>query len=133
MENGRVNGILDAPPSAIKVKVGAAEYEPRWSFLAEYLLSTRGLTLQDVLNEANQRGSKTAAFAMELLAACVAHHFPAGAAPTASALAAQVGPAQFKGIWDGLMAAGRSAGAIVDQPKNAQAPVTEPAETIPTA
>lgn len=131
MQNGQPNG-MDAPTSSIRITVGAAEYEPRWSFLAEYLLSTRGLSLQDVLEEANKRGKRTAQYSMELLSACIAHHFPAGAAPDAATLAAQIGPAQFMGVWAGLMAAGRAAGAIIDLPKNEQGPAIVPAENTRT-
>lgn len=98
--------------------VGASEYEPRWSFLAEYTLSVRNLTLQDVLENSNTK--RSAAMSMELLAACVAHQFPAGAAPSAAFLAAQITPEQRTEIWPALMKAGRAAGAIVT--KNAQKP-----------
>jgi hypothetical protein len=130
MQNGL---LMDAPASTIRVKVGADEYEPRWSFLAEYLLSTRDLTLQEVLEEVRMRGKKTVSFAMELLSACIAHHFPSGAVPDAASLAAKVAPGQFVPIWVGLMACGRAAGAIVDPAKNEQPPAAAPVETIPQA
>jgi hypothetical protein len=119
MADGHLNG-MDAPVSTIRIKVGAGEYEPRWSFLTEFLLSSRGLTLQEVLQEVSGRGKKAALYVMELLAASIAHHFPAGAAPTAEVLAREVGPAQFLGIWQGLLAAGRAGGVIVNLPKNEQ-------------
>lgn len=125
MSSARVNG-LDAPISTIKLRIGASEYEPRWSFLAEYLLSNRGLTLKDVLEGSN--GPRSSALMMELLSACVAHHFPANATPDAATLAGQVTPEQRLLIWPALMAAGRAAGAIVDKPKNAQAPEPEPTQ-----
>jgi hypothetical protein len=130
MENGHVNGMMDAPKTNIKIQIGATEYEPRWSFLAEYLLSQRGLTLNDVLAEMNGSGKKAAAYAMELVAACIAHHFPNGAAPDAQTLAAQVGPAQFVPMWQGLLKAGEAAGAIKLTPKNAPAPDPKPAQPI---
>lgn len=132
MQNGVLNG-LDEPIAAIKVKVGLSEYEPRWSFYAEYLLSNRGLTLQDILSEANARGPKLVSLMMELLSACVAHHYPAGAAPTAASLASQLTQDQVKPMIAGLYAAGRAAGAIVDVPKNGQTPadqLAQPTETL---
>lgn len=124
MENEHVNG-MDAPKSLIRVSIGASEYEPRWSFQAEYLLSTRNLTLADVLEQWNSGGKRAAEFMMELLSACIAHHFPAGAVPTAAALAAQVQPDQRLNIYPALLAAGRIAGAIVDKPKNAETLATD--------
>jgi hypothetical protein len=132
MENGKPNG-LDAPTSVVvKVQVGDSEYEPRWSFLAEYLLSLRGLTLQTFLEESNKQGPRLTSLMMELLSACIAWQFPTGAAPDALALAAKVTTEQRLKIYPALMEAGRAAGAIVFQPKNAQTPATQPAETLPT-
>ena len=136
MENGHVNG-MDAPQkTTTRVRIGASEYEPRWSFLAEYILSTRGLTLLDVLNEGNQRGGKWVSMVMELLAATIAHHFPTGGALTADQLSTQVtGPAHFAEIVKAVYGAGRAAGAIVDNPKNPQAPAEQlatQAEKLPT-
>lgn len=130
MQPSHVNG-LDAPVSGPKVRIGASEYEPRWSFLAEYILSTRNLTLGDVLKEMNEGGKRSAALAMELVAASVAHHFPAGAAPNAAHWAGQMRDGQLRPVIDGIMAAGRAAGAIVDKPKNEQAPEKNPAMLPP--
>ncbi len=127
METSHANGIDEPPVTLIRVKVGASEYEPRWSFLAEYLLSTRGITLQDVLVEGNAKGPRLASMLMELLSACIAHQFPPGAVPSAAALASMVSGDQIKHIIPALFAAGRAAGAIVDLPKNEQMPVDIPA------
>ncbi len=133
MQPQHLNG-LDAPVAAgVKIKIGASEYEPQWNFYGEYLLALRGTTLQEVLAETNSRGKRTLPLAMELIAACVAHHFPAGAAPSAEALALQMREGQFKPAWDGCLAAGRAAGKIVDLPKNEEAPKLGPTETAPTA
>jgi hypothetical protein len=131
MENGKLNG-LDAPrTSTIKVQVGDSEYEPRWSFLAEYLLAQRGFTLQDVLEAANSNDKRFVVLMMELLSASIAHHFPTGAAPDALALAAKVTAEQRLKIYPALLLAGREAGAIVDKPKNAPAPELKLVETAP--
>lgn len=130
MADGLVNG-LDAPTTLVRVKVGASEYEPRWSFLTEYLLSSRGLTLQEVLHEVNSRGKRSAVCVMELLSACIAHHFPSGASPSAETLAREVGPAQYWPIWNALLEAGRASAYIVNVPKNAPAPIQAPSPEKP--
>jgi hypothetical protein len=131
MENGKLNG-LDAPrASTIKVQVGDSEYEPRWSFLAEYLLAQRGLSLIDILEEANTNGKRFVVVMMELLSACIAWQFPTGAAPDGLALAAKVTPEQRLKIYPALLAAGREAGAIIDKPKNVEAPKIELVEKAP--
>ena len=68
---------------------------------------------------------------MELMAACVAHQFPAGAAPTAETLARKMGAKQFGPAWLACLKAGRLAGVITDTPKNVQQPAQEPAQTAP--
>lgn len=117
---------MDAPATDIRIKVGASEYEPRWSFLAEYILSSRNLSLQDVLTELNTKSKRSLAVGMELLAACLAHLYPAGEAPKAAFWAAQLLPGQFQGIVVGLLKAGRAAGVIVPI-KNEPKPETIPA------
>lgn len=129
---GHLNG-LDAPHEKFTARIGESEYEVRWSFHAEYILSTRGTTLGQVLTEVGSRGKHSGALGMELIAAMVAHQFPKGSESSADHLARMMKDGQYAAAFAQCISAGRAAGAIVDTPKNAPAPSPEPAQTAPTA
>jgi hypothetical protein len=131
MENGVSNG-LDAPALPIKVRVGAKEYEPRWSLLSQYALSARSLTLQEIFDEINSNGPRGMALVVELLRAMIVHHFKNGPVPTAASLVAEMSTEQYMQVYPALQAAGQRDGAFVITPKNAQKPVEEPAKVPET-
>src|ERR1700721_1433611 len=122
-----VNG-LDAPAKTALVKVGAATYELQWGPLAEYILSSRALTVFSMLPELNAGGPRATAYRIEMLAAFTAHQFRADAAPNPRDGAARLLPGQL----DEAFLAMR--GLLIDagqwrplaQPKNVHAPTTEP-------
>ena len=135
---------LDSPTTGPKIKIGDSEYETKWSFYAEFLLSSSGTTLKEVLDECNAGGKRALVLAMNLIAACIGHHFPSDATPTGAMLALRMKDGQFKPALDGCIVAGKLAGAIVDRApkltlvegkeKNETAPVQPgPSETAPQA
>lgn len=126
MEN-HLNGLT--PDEVIKMRIGSQDYEPKWTFLSEFQLSSKGLALNDVLRGLS--GPQSAHLCMELLSAMMSHVLPARSAFEWAQL---VQANQAGGILRALMAAGRRDGAVTPL-KNEQAPVTDhsPAQTAPVA
>lgn len=123
-----LNG-LDAPKKAAIAIVGASSYDLQWGPLAEYVLSSRGLTTNHILEELNKLGPRSTAMKIEMLAAFSAHAFRSDTAPHVREWAARLLPGQLDeaflimrgllidaGVWRAL------------PPKNAQAPTPEPTQ-----
>lgn len=130
MENSRVNGPAN-PADIIKVRVGSLDFEPAWTFLSEFQLSRRGLTLSEVLTKLNLAKPESVHLGMELLASMMAHLYPER---SSFEWAAMVATGQYPEIIRGLIMCGRRDGAIVDR-KNAQTPaqIMPPAIDVPVA
>ena len=80
----RVNG-SGSPVQYPTVTVGAEVLTVKVGLTAELILSRSGLTFQDVLKalQPNSRDPRKFDYSMQLFAACAAHNYPAGTAPTA--------------------------------------------------
>jgi hypothetical protein len=138
MANARTNG-LDAPKLTAKVTIGKAEYEIQWGPLTEYILSTRNLTLQNVLDSAKRQEGKWFALGLELLSAMMAHGYPSGEHPKAQELAARLlpteagKPSQFAEAFNRTLSYLREVGAVTplpEAPKNDPAPEQTPAPLV---
>jgi hypothetical protein len=129
MQPSHVNG-LDAPKKTARVKVGASEYEIQWGPLAEYILSSRGLTVISVLPKLNAADPRALALKIELFRAFTAHLYKTGELPAPEEIAARLLPGQ---IDDAFMA---MRGLLIDaklwrplEPeKNVPAPTPEPTQ-----
>ena len=121
---------FDAPKATALVSVGhSVKYEIQWGPLAEYILSSRNTTLQQVLDAQRKNEPRFFALAMELLSAMTAHRYPAGEQIKPAEFAARIESSQFgpmwKAIWDTLIEA---KAIVVNAPaKNEQTPEPIPA------
>jgi hypothetical protein len=122
---------LDAPKLTAKVKIGSTDYEIQWGPLTEYLLSSKNVVLQQVLDAQKKNEPRFFALAMELLSALTAHRYPAGEHPKAAEFAARIGPPpQFAEAWGTILAHLAASGAVTltkNAPEPAKTPAVDPA------
>ena len=133
MPNARPFG-SGSPLEAAKVTIGKSEYTIKWGPPAEFVLSSRNIRLQTVLDAAKHNEPRFLAMVMELLSACTAHAFPPGEHMKAAEFGARLQPGEFMPMWATLLTHLRAEGGIVDivPTKNEQVPEAEPAQKIPT-